>query len=112
MPRSRLESYENILEALVNKPLSLRDLAIETHIDHAVLGQHLKSLGKNELVEERTAERTTLYAITEKGLAVIKTLDFQKYLRRIKGAIGAVDEALEIISEIPDQGYDVKKSSE
>jgi len=98
--RSRLESYESILEALVNRPLSLSELALETHLDQPRLTRHMQSLAENGLIEERPAERGSFYAITEKGLTVIKVLDFHGYLRRIKGAIRAIEEAVESMPEI------------
>lgn len=112
MRRSRLESCENILETLVSKPLTLCSLASEAHVDPTLLMQYLDFLMRNGLVEERTIGNVNFYAITEKGLVVIKALNFQKYLRKIKGTIRAIDEALEIIPEISNQSDDAKKFSE
>ena len=97
---SRLESYESILEALVSRPLSLSELALETHLDQPRLARHMQSLAENGLIEERPEKRESIYAITEKGLTVIKVLDFHEYLRRIKGAIRAIEEAVESMPEI------------
>ena len=97
---SRLESYESILEALVSRPLSLSELALETHLDQPRLARHVQSLAENGLIEERPEKRESIYAITEKGLTVIKVLDFHEYLRRIKGAIRAIEEAVESMPEI------------
>jgi len=96
----------------VSKPLTLCRLASETHVNPTLLAQYLDFLMRNGLVEERTIENVSSYAITEKGLVIIKALNFQKYLRKIKGTIRAIDEALEIIPEISNQSDDAKKSSE
>jgi predicted transcriptional regulator len=98
--RSRFESYQSILEALVGKPLTLCGLSLATGLDFDSLRQYLESLLANGLIEQRPAGEAVFYAITEKGLALVRTLDFQEYLRRIRGAAGIVDEALEIIPEI------------
>ena len=92
-----MESYENILEVLLNKPLTLHSLALKTRLDRALMRRFLEFLLRNGLVEEREAENESFYAITEKGTAVIRALNFHKYLQRIKGTIRAIDEALEII---------------
>ena len=98
--KSKLESFESILEALVDKPLLLSDLALETHASQPFLMRHLKFLLQNGLIEERQTEKTRVYAITEKGLTVTRALDFPKYLQKIKGTIGTVEEAVEIIKDI------------
>ena len=100
MRKSKLESYIDILEALVNKPLTLDHIAYEINIDCTVLRQHLDFLTKNGLVEERRSEKKTPYAITEKGIAVLRVLNFQKYLGRISNKIRVIDEALDIIRKL------------
>ena len=73
MRRSKLESYEAILSALVEKPLSIDSIAYETDMNCTLLKQRIDFLLENSLVEERTPSRKTLYAITERGIAVLKT---------------------------------------
>jgi DNA-binding HxlR family transcriptional regulator len=110
--KSRLESYESILEALVKEPLSLSNLSLETHMSQPILVQRLMSLIQKGLIEERPTQKTRVYAITEKGSNVIRVLDFPKYLRKIKGNIRAVEEAIQIIPELLDQNKDTSKSTE
>lgn len=110
--KSRLESYESILEALVKEPLPLSNLTLETHMNQQILVQRLKSLIENGLIEERPTEKTRIYAITEKGSTVIRILNFPKYLRKIRGNIRAVEEAIQIIPELFDQNKDIPKSTE
>jgi predicted transcriptional regulator len=109
MRKSKLESYEDILEALVNGPLTLDALASEAHLNLTLLEQNLKFLIKSALVEDRKTENTTAFAITEKGTTVIKVLNFQKYLRRIKGTIRTICEALEILPEISQRSTNSEK---
>jgi predicted transcriptional regulator len=100
MRRSKLESYEAILGALVKKPLSIDNIAYETDMDCDLLKQRIDFLLKNSLVEERNLSMKTRYAITEKGVAVLKTLSFQKYFEKVANSIRMVDEALQVIPKI------------
>jgi predicted transcriptional regulator len=95
MRRSKLESYEAILEALVEKPLNIDKIAYRTNIDCTVLARHLDRLIKNGLVEERPSIKKTVYAITERGIAVFKTLNFQKYLEKVTASLRTIDDALQ-----------------
>ena len=97
MRKSRLELYESILEALVNKPSTIDRIAYEINLDCTILRQRLNFLIKNSLVEERGLGKITLYAITERGVAVLKALNFEKYLGKITNKIEMVDEALQVI---------------
>lgn len=100
MRKSRLQSYEDILEVLVNNPLNIDHIAYEINTNCTLLKQHLDFLIKNNLVEERGSDKRTLYAITERGTSVLKTLNFQKYLGKISNKIRVIDEALEIIRKL------------
>jgi len=100
MRKSKLESYIDILEALVNKPLTLDHIAYEINMECTILRRHLDFLIKNRLVEERKSEKRTPYAITEKGIAVLRALSFQKYFGKISNKIRVIDEALEIIRKL------------
>ena len=97
MRKSRLELYESILEALVNKPSTIDRIACEINLDCTILKQRLDFLIKNSLVEERGLGTRTLYAITERGIAVLKALNFEKYLGKIINKIEMVDEALQVV---------------
>lgn len=97
MKRSKLESYEAILEALVEKPLSNDDISFTTGIDCTIANRHLSFLQRNKLITERIADNTRLYALTERGIAVFKTLSFQKYLNKISKKIATIDEAMQTI---------------
>jgi predicted transcriptional regulator len=104
--RSKLETYEAILEALMKRPLDIDRISYETGLDFAVLNQRLSFLMENGLVEERFLPKKTLYAITERGVAVFKTLNFEKYLEKVSHALSAIDDAmhtLPVISKDPDE---------
>jgi predicted transcriptional regulator len=100
MHRSKLESYEAILEALIKKPLTVDGIAYETTIDCTVINRRLNFLTENRLVEERPLPNKTLYAITERGVAVFKSLNFNRYLEKISSTLSAIDDALQTIPVI------------
>jgi predicted transcriptional regulator len=100
MRRSKLESYEAILEVLVKKPLTIDNISFETDMDCTVTERCLDFLIKNGLVEDRLSGKKTLYAITERGIAVLKALNFQKYLEKVSKSIMAMDDALHAVSII------------
>ncbi len=64
MRKSKLESYEDILEALVDKILTTDQIAYEINVNCTILRQRLDFLIKNSLVEEQELGKTTLYTIT------------------------------------------------
>ena len=99
MRKSKLESYEDILEVLVNKPLTIDHMAYAINVNCTILRQRLDFLTKNSLIEERGLGKTTLYAITERGIVVLKALNFQKYLGKITNKITVIDETLQIMQE-------------
>jgi len=111
MRKSKLESYEAILGALVKKPLTIDSIAYEADMDCAVVRQRLDSLLENSLAEERVTSRKTVYAITERGVTVLKTLNFQKYLEKVANTIKTMDEALQVLPTIASRN-DEKESRE
>ena len=100
MRRSKLESYECMLEAMVSNPLSVEHLVLKTQMDVEVIRKGLEFLVKNGLVEERGRPDTPLYAVTERGVAVLKILNFPKYLEKIANNIRLIDEAQDVIKEL------------
>jgi len=85
--RSKLETYEAILSALAKRPLTVDSIAYRTNMDCTLLKQCLESLLKYGLVLEKTSGEKRLYAITERGLSVFRTLSFQRYLDKIAKSI-------------------------
>jgi len=100
MRKSKLESYEDILGALVKNPSDIDSIAYETSMSCTALEQRLDSLIKYGLVQERISDANTLYAITERGAAVFKTLNFQRYLEKVANTLRTMDEALQAVPTI------------
>lgn len=100
MRNSKLKSYTTVLEVLVNKPMTIDEMAYEIDVDCLTLKHRLNFLINNHVVEERKTGKKVQYAITEKGIAVIRTLNFTEYLGKIANDIGLIDEATEIIRQL------------
>ncbi len=107
MRRSKLESYEDILEVLVDSPLAVDDIAYEVNMDCKILRQRLDFLLQNGLVEERVLSEKEGYAITDRGVAVLKALNFQRYLEKVTNKLAVIDEAMQIISK---HGQELRKT--
>ena len=97
MSRSRLEKYLDTLEALIPEPLEFESIALAADIECSSLKQHLEFLMAHKLVEERShPKENNAYAITERGLAVFKTLKAEEYFKKLRSALPVLDEASEI----------------
>jgi len=100
MRRSKLETYMDILESLVNEPLTIDHMAFQTNLNCVSLQTNLDFLIQNGVVEERILGNETEYAITERGITVLRTLNFEKYLQRIANSLKTMDDAHQIIPYI------------
>jgi len=97
MPPSKLDKYLNILEILVEQPQKTDQIANKTHLQRQVLKRQLNFLVSNGVVQKRASGgKQPVYAITERGLAVFKTLRAMKYFERLKETLPIVEEAREI----------------
>lgn len=101
MRRSKLELYQEILEALKDKPLNVDSLSYETNIDCPALKQRLDFLVQNGLVKEKALKRGTLFAVSYRGLAVLKALNVQRHMEQVKKAMLAVEGTIQ--AEMPIQ---------
>jgi predicted transcriptional regulator len=98
MAPSKLEKYLNVLEVLVDRPKKLDDIAYMANIECNAVKRSLEFLILNGLIEERSLRngKRVVYAITERGLSVFKTLRMLKYLEKLKDTLPIVEEAREI----------------
>jgi len=90
MRRSKLEMYIDILKVLAHRgPLKLTHIMYKANVNCSVLKQYLDFLIQQGLVEEKTlGKKRIVYAITEKGLKVLK------YFRELKTMLPIIEEAL------------------
>jgi len=108
MQRSKLELYEEILYALVNKHLTVDGIAYACNMDCVALRQRLEFLMQNGLVEEKTFGKRTCYTLTRRGLAIFKTLALTKRLEKLRTTMKKIDEALQAIPSLSE--YNTEKA--
>ncbi|MEM2098394.1 MAG: winged helix-turn-helix domain-containing protein [Candidatus Bathyarchaeia archaeon] len=89
MRRSKLEMYIDILRVLAQRgPLKLTHVMYKANVNCSVLKEYMDFLMKQGLVEERTiGKRRVVYAITQRGITVLK------YFRELKQVLPIVEEA-------------------
>lgn len=82
--RSKLEKYLNILEVLVPQPRKFEDISYNANMECRMQKRYLSFLISHNLVEEAHLDGGISYSITARGLAVLKTLEAEKYFEKIK----------------------------
>ena len=84
MSRSKMEEYLSILEVLIPQPLKFKKISHKANIKDEKLKKHLGFLLSHMLIKEHFFEKEgTVYAITDIGLAVLKTLKAQELSEKI-----------------------------
>ena len=88
MRRSKLEMYIDILKVLSHRgPLKLTHIMYKANVNCSVLKEYLDFLIQQELVEEKIAgKKRIVYAVSEKGLTVLK------YFRELKVMLPVIEE--------------------
>ena len=88
MRRSKLEMYVDILKVLAQRgPLKLTHVMYKANVNCSVLKEYLDFLSKQGLVEEKIIRRErTVYAITQRGVTVLKQF------RELKEVLPIVEE--------------------
>jgi predicted transcriptional regulator len=94
MRKSKLELYQDILETLKIKPITVDRLSYKTGMDCGVLRQRLNFLIANHLVRERLSNRKAVFAVSERGVAVLRALDIQKRLEDVRDTMLALDTTI------------------
>ena len=88
MRRSKMEMHLDILRTLAQKgPLKLTHIMYKANVNCSVLKEYLEFLIKQNLVEERmVGKRRVVYAVTQRGITVLK------YFRELKQVLPIVEE--------------------
>jgi predicted transcriptional regulator len=88
MRRSKLETYEDILQVLSRRgPLKLTHIMYKANVNCKVLKKYLDFLIKQNLIEERPVGKSrTVFAVTPRGITVLK------YFRELKQVLPIVEE--------------------
>ena len=89
MRRSKLEMYVDILKVLARSgPLKLTHIMYKANVNCSVLKEYLDFLIAQNLVEEKTVgKKRIVYAITARGITVLK------YFRELKSVLPIIEEA-------------------
>ena len=89
MRRSKLEMYIDILKVLAQRgPLKLTHIMYKANVNCSVLKQYLDFLMEQNLVEERSVgKRRVVYAISQRGVTVLK------HFRELKQVLPIVEES-------------------
>jgi predicted transcriptional regulator len=92
MRRSKLEMHVDILKVLARHgPLKLTHIMYKANVNCSVLKQYLEFLIQHNLVEEQTLhKKRVVYAITERGLTVLR------YFRELNNTLQIIEEAHKI----------------
>ena len=95
MRKSKLETYQVILDGLRAKALSLDCLSYETGIECRTLKPKIEFLKENGLIREKVLRNEIRFAISSKGLAVSRALDIQRQFEIVRTAVLAVEYPLQ-----------------
>lgn len=93
MRRSKLEMYVDILKVLAHRgPLKLTHIMYKANVNCNVLREYLDFLLKENLVEERIVGKSrTIFAITQRGITVLKNF------RELKQMLPIIEETRNVI---------------
>ena len=97
MRKSKLELYEDVLCALVDKYLTVDSLSYACNMDCVAVKHRLDFLMKNGLVQENQCSKKVLFSLTGRGLAIYKTLAITRRLEKLKTTIKMIDETLQAL---------------
>jgi len=102
MPKSKLELYEILLNALVDRYLTIDSLSYECGMNCVLVSKRLDFLITNGLVKENHCSKKVLYSLTSRGVAICKTFAITKRLEKMKTTIAIIDEALHTLPVLSD----------
>src|SRR4030065_2608861 len=97
MRKSKLELYEDMLCALVDKYLTVDSLSYQCNMDCVAVKKRLDFLMKNGLVQENQCSMKVLFSLTGRGLAIYKTLAITRRLEKLKTTIKMIDQTLQAL---------------
>ena len=92
MRKSKLELYEEVLSLLVDRSLSVENIAFLCEADCATVEDLLEFLEKNKLVENNHSYIKVLYSLTERGEAVYESLTKPKRLNKVQRSIQKIKQ--------------------
>lgn len=114
MTPSKLETYLNILEVLVENPQKAEFIARKTHLKPDSLKRFMVFLVSNGVIDKRRlmSSKQVVYALTERGMAVFKELRAMKYFEKLRESFPTVEEAREIASFLTKRSRDLNEDDD
>ena len=109
MRKSKLEFYEDVLCALVDKYLTVDSLSYACNMDCVAVKHRLDFLMKNGLVQENQCSKKVLFSLTGRGLAIYKTLAITRRLEKLKTTIKMIDETLQALPALSKHNEETPK---
>jgi predicted transcriptional regulator len=106
MRKSKLELYEDILNTLTNKQLTIDAIAYACNMDCVLLLQRIDFMIKNGLIEVGENQKKIVYTLTSRGLAISKTLVITKRLEKLQTNGEKLEnemQEIQAISELADK---------
>jgi predicted transcriptional regulator len=104
MRRSKLELYQELLCALKKKACTVDEVAYECDTDCVLLEERLAFLISNNLVHIEIRRDTQAgYALSHRGVTVVKTLAVAKRLERLQTSIEASERELNTVQATTNQ---------
>ncbi len=110
MPRSKLELYEDFLNALVDRYLTIDSIAYECNMSCVAVSRRLEFLIQNGLVKENRCSKKVLYSLTSRGVAICKTFAITRRLEKMKTTIAVIDEALHTLPVLREEEKKQKRT--
>jgi len=114
MTPSKLETYLNILEVVVENPQNPEFIARKTRMKPDSLKRCMNFLVSNGVIEKRRlmSSKQPVYALTERGMAVFKELRAMKYFEKLRESFPIVEEAREIASFLSKRSRDWREDDD
>jgi predicted transcriptional regulator len=109
MQKSKLELYEEILFALVDRSATVDAIAYACSMDCVALRKRLEFLLKQGLVEEKNFRKVTCYGLTRRGLAICETLVLTKRLQKMQTTMKQIDQTLQAIPPLSESNEEKAK---
>jgi len=105
MRKSKLRYYEDIISVLYNKAKTIDEIAFNLNMDCLALKVKLDFLLENSLVEERQNNMVRVFALTKRGLAILKTITISKQLAKLRNNIQKMDKTVRTVHASSENGF-------
>ena len=102
MRMSKLEFYEDIINALAKKAQTIDGIAFECNTNCVLLEKRIEFLAVNNIVTATRRDNRIFYVLTRRGLAIFKTLVIAKRLESLQTTPQTSTKALPTVFSSPE----------